>query len=329
MIVSMYVPSMDTIMNASGCDSNMTFNLTFGYISYETITWTGVICDSMVSPSGKVWTASGTYFDTIVNASGCDSAMTFNINIKYSVSRTDNITLCPGKSHRVGPYLYTTAGTYTNVFSTIPGCDSTIITNLSYYAPAVATVNYNFCTGDSVMIVGNWYYAATTFMDTIVGGSSNGCDSVTTHNLTTRTVSPALNLGADVVSCVDGGVTVFASTAYDTYNWSTGGTTNVLIVNGALSGVGTTNHILTVTQASSGCTATDDINVTFNSCVGLNEVDADLNVNLYPNPANNFVTIEIFDKYNEGNLKLEILNSIGQVVSSRNISSSNTKLPKL
>ena len=317
---------MDTIMNASGCDSNMTFNLTFGYISYETITWTGVICDSMVSPSGKVWTASGTYFDTIVNASGCDSAMTFNINIKYSVSRTDNITLCPGKSHRVGPYLYTTAGTYTNVFSTIPGCDSTIITNLSYYAPAVATVNYNFCTGDSVMIVGNWYYAATTFMDTIVGGSSNGCDSVTTHNLTTRTVSPALNLGADVVSCVDGGVTVFASTAYDTYNWSTGGTTNVLIVNGALSGVGTTNHILTVTQASSGCTATDDINVTFNSCVGLNEVDADLNVNLYPNPANNFVTIEIFDKYNEGNLKLEILNSIGQVISSRNISSSNEKV---
>ena len=315
---------MDTIMNASGCDSNMTFNLTFGYISYASYTRTR--CDSYTSPSGKIWTTSGTYLDTIVNASGCDSAMTFNLTVNYSYSRTDNIALCPGKSYRVGPSLYTTAGTYTNVFSTTLGCDSTIITNLSYYAPAVATVNYNFCTGDSIMIVGNWYYAATTFMDTIVRGSSNGCDSVTTHNLTTRTVSPALNLGADVVSCVDGGVTVYASTAYDTYNWSTGGTTNVLIVNGALTGVGTTNHILTVTQASSGCTATDDINVTFNSCVGLNEVDADLNVNIYPNPANNFVTIEIFDKYNEGNLKLEILNSIGQVVSSRNISSSNEKV---
>ncbi|MFT6001312.1 MAG: hypothetical protein ACI95T_000055, partial [Flavobacteriales bacterium] len=119
---------MDTIMNASGCDSNMTFNLTFGYISYASYTRTR--CDSYTSPSGKIWTTSGTYLDTIVNASGCDSAMTFNLTVNYSYSRTDNITLCPGKSYRVGPSLYTTAGTYTNVFSTTLGCDSTIITNL-------------------------------------------------------------------------------------------------------------------------------------------------------------------------------------------------------
>ena len=315
---------MDTILNASGCDSNMTFNLTFGYISYASLTFS--VCNTYTSPSGKVWTVSGTNLDTIINASGCDSAITFNLTVNYSKSRTDNIALCPGQTHRVGPRLYSSAGTYTDVFTTYKGCDSTIITNLSYFAPATATMSYNFCLGDSVMVLGNWYYAATTVIDRIVGGSSNGCDSVTTHNLTTRTVSPALNLGSDVVACIDGGVTVFASTAYDTYNWSSGGTTNVLSVTGVLSGRGTTNHILTVTQASTGCTSTDDINITFNSCVGLNEVDADLNVNLYPNPANNFVTIEIFDKYNEGNLKLEILNSIGQVVSSRNISSSNEKV---
>lgn len=315
---------MDTILNASGCDSNMVFNLTFGYISYANFTVTR--CDSFVSPSGKVWNTTGTYLDTIVNVSGCDSAMTYAVTINYSKSRTDNIALCAGIPHRVGPTLYRTAGTYTDVFQTRLGCDSTIITNLSYFAPAVATINYNFCIGDSVQVLSLWYYSANVIMDTIVGGSSNGCDSITTHNITTRTVSPALNLGADVTSCLDGGVTIFASNAYDTYNWSNGGTTNVLSVTGAMAGSGSTDHILTVTQASSGCSARDTVNITFQSCVGLNEVNADLNVNLYPNPASNFVTIEVFDKYNTGDLRLEIMNSLGQVISSRSITNSNEKI---
>lgn len=315
---------MDTIPNAIGCDSIMTFNLTVNYITYATIARTA--CDSTMSPSGKTWTTSGTYLDTIANALGCDSAMTFNVTINYSNSRTDNVALCQGQTYRVGANVYSTAGTYTDLFATSHGCDSTVITNLTYFAPSTATVNYNFCIGDSIAILGNWYYAATTFMDTVVGGSSNGCDSVTTHIITTRTVSPALNLGTDVVSCLDGGVTIFASSAYDTYNWSSGGTTNVLSVSGSMAGVGTTNHVLTVTQASTGCTATDDINITFNSCVGVNEIDADLNVNLYPNPATDFVTIEIFDKYNTGNLKLEILNSLGQVVSSTNVENTSEKV---
>ncbi len=315
---------MDTIPNAIGCDSIMTYNLTVDYISYRTLNVT--VCDSFVSPNGKVWTTTGVYNDTVMNALGCDSALTYNLTVNYSSIRTDNIVLCPGGNHRVGPSLYTTAGTYTNVFRSFFGCDSTIITNLSFHPAAVATVNYNFCTGDSVQVLGNWYYTATVVMDTIVGGSSNGCDSVTTHNITTRTVTPALNLGNDVVACLDGGVTIFASTAYDTYNWSSGGTTNVLSVTGATAGVSSTDHILTVTQASSGCTARDTVNITFNNCTGLGEIDADLNVNLFPNPATDFVTIEIIDKYNQGNLKLEILNSIGQVVASKSIENSNEKV---
>ena len=315
---------MDTITNASGCDSVMTFNLTVNYNTYYSYSKT--VCDMYMSPSGKNWTTTGMYMDTIANAKGCDSVMTINLTVNYSVSRTDNINLCPGKKHRVGPNLYTTAGTYTDVFATKHGCDSTIITNLSYYAPATNTITYNFCKGDSVIINGNWYYSATSFVQTIVGGSSKGCDSIITHNVTTRTVTPPLNLGDDVIACLDGGATVIASTNYDTYLWSNGGTTNVLTTLGSTSGIGNTDYILTVTQASSGCTARDTVNIEYRSCVGISEVDADLNVNLYPNPASDFVTIEIFDKFNTGNLKLEILNSIGQVVYTQNVTNANQKV---
>ena len=38
-------------------------------------------CGSYISPSGKVWTSSDTYHDTIVNAAGCDSVITINLTI--------------------------------------------------------------------------------------------------------------------------------------------------------------------------------------------------------------------------------------------------------
>lgn len=315
---------MDTIMNSVGCDSVITINLTI--LRSTTSSRSVTVCDTYMSPAGNTYITTGIYNDTLTNSIGCDSVIVINLTVNYSVSRTDNIALCIGTPHRVGPSLYTTAGTYTNVFLTNKGCDSTIITNLTYFAPAVATVNYNFCIGDSLQILGNWYYAATTFNDTVIGGSSNGCDSVTTHVITTRTTTPALDLGDDVASCLDGGVTIFASNAYDTYNWSNGGTTNILNVTGAASGAGSTDYILTVTQASSGCTARDTVNITFQSCVGINETEVDLNVSLYPNPASNFVTIDIFDKNNTGNLKLEITNSIGQVVTSQVIANANQKV---
>ena len=205
------------------------------------------------------------------------------------------------------------------MFLTSKGCDSTVNTVLSFYPVATGTASYNFCIGDSIQVLGNWYYSATTFNDTVAGGSSTGCDTITTHIITTRTVSPALNLGNDVISCLDGGVTIFASNAYDSYSWSNAGTTNILNVTGAVVGSGSVDYVLTVTQASSACTARDTVNITFNDCTGLDELTSDLNVNLYPNPATNFVTIEIFDKLNSGKLTLEILNSIGQVVESKSI----------
>jgi len=44
-----------------------------------TDTITANVCDSYTSPSGKTWTTSNTYSDTIANAAGCDSILTINL----------------------------------------------------------------------------------------------------------------------------------------------------------------------------------------------------------------------------------------------------------
>jgi hypothetical protein len=316
---------LDTLQTGAGCDSITVMELLVNPVTRDTIIDT--TCSGVsVLYFGNYYSVAGLYSDTAQTIAGCDSITTLDLRITL-ITRTDNIILCPGATYRVGANLYSSAGTYVDVLiSSSTGCDSTITTNLSYYLQAVASMNYSICTGDSVQILGNWYYTNSIIIDTIIGGSSNGCDSITNHTVVTKTVSPALNLGSDIVACLTGTVTMFASNAYDTYSWSNGGITNVLTVSGSVAGVGSKGYILTVTQASSGCSAADTVNITFLSCVGLDENEVDLNVNLYPNPASDFITIDIFDKYNSGNLKLEIVNSLGQIVTEKSIQDKNEKV---
>jgi Secretion system C-terminal sorting domain/Concanavalin A-like lectin/glucanases superfamily len=70
---------MDTIPNATGCDSVITLNLTIGAQTVDSIT--AAACGSYLSPAGNQYTSSGIYTDTLANASGCDSLITINLTI--------------------------------------------------------------------------------------------------------------------------------------------------------------------------------------------------------------------------------------------------------
>ena len=68
----------DTLINSSGCDSNVTFNLTIGNPTASTINQT--TCNSYIF-NGQLFTASGIYYDTLINSNGCDSILTLNLTI--------------------------------------------------------------------------------------------------------------------------------------------------------------------------------------------------------------------------------------------------------
>ena len=55
-----------------------------------TETITANVCDSYTSPSGKTWTTSNTYSDTIANTAGCDSVITVNLTVRNKTSATIN-----------------------------------------------------------------------------------------------------------------------------------------------------------------------------------------------------------------------------------------------
>ena len=69
----------DTFVNAVGCDSIVTLNLTVLNETRGSMTLTE--CDAYTSSTGKTWNESGTYLDTLSNREGCDSVITYNLTI--------------------------------------------------------------------------------------------------------------------------------------------------------------------------------------------------------------------------------------------------------
>ncbi|NBV57393.1 MAG: hypothetical protein EBR72_06280 [Bacteroidetes bacterium] len=68
------ITAKDTFVNAAGCDSIITLNLTILKSTFDTLNL--IVCDSVISPTNKIYKSSGTYNDTLVNAVGCDSIIT-------------------------------------------------------------------------------------------------------------------------------------------------------------------------------------------------------------------------------------------------------------
>ena len=88
-------------------------------------------CDSYQSPSGKIFTTSGTYLDTVTSALGCDSILTITLTVNQSSTGTMTITACNVYKGPSGTKNWTTSGTYTDVIPNSKGCDSTITVNLT------------------------------------------------------------------------------------------------------------------------------------------------------------------------------------------------------
>jgi gliding motility-associated-like protein len=179
---------MDTLANASifGCDSIVTTNLyaypLATYTQYDTICQGGSFTEN-----GHIYTATGTYMDTFVNASihGCDSIVTTNLTVNQPSAYTQYDTICQGSSFVENGHTYTSVGTYMDTFTnaSVTGCDSIVTTNL-YVNPLSAYTQFDtICQGGSFTENGHSYTSTGTYMDTFYNGSVTHCDSIVTTNL--------------------------------------------------------------------------------------------------------------------------------------------------
>lgn len=113
--------------------------------------------------------------------------------------------------------------------------------------------------------------------------NSMGCTSTGSTPITVQP-APVVNLGPDTLVCSNSLVTLNAGSGHSSVSWSTGATTNAIIVSNAGVGIGIKVIRVTVTN-SFGCAASDTIQITFDACAGIAEIRPnDFGAYIYPNP---------------------------------------------
>jgi hypothetical protein len=175
---------ISNVVNAAGCDSTITTNLTVipNTISTQTIS----ICDGATHtlPDGASATVSGVFVSHISNAAGCDSTITTNLTVIPNTSSTQTVSICDGATHTLPDGASATVtGTYVSHIANAAGCDSTITTNLTVIPNTTSTQTVSICNGATHVLPDG---ASATVTGTYVSHISNaaGCDSTITTNLT-------------------------------------------------------------------------------------------------------------------------------------------------
>ena len=163
------------VHNNADLDSVLIIDITIGKPSSST--QEVKLCGNEQWIVGKnVYTQAGTYVDTLVNASGCDSIVTTIITEGDPTFYTSDLTICFGETTSVGSEVYRETGTYVDTFTNLAGCDSIVTTNLTVLPEDLTVIPYDLCEGDVVDIKGKLYSKDTTMRE--VYTNTGGCDSI-------------------------------------------------------------------------------------------------------------------------------------------------------
>ena len=304
----------DTILNAAGCDSVIIITLQINNASFSSDVI--VACNSYTWINDSTYTSSNnTATDTLTNAMGCDSIITLNLTINYSPSLTVFTESCGPNTYIDGggqAIYYTSDTTIVDTLTGSNGCDS-IVT-------VVITVNDTYSVDDiittcedSYMWIDSNVYTANNNTATMTYLTVDGCDSVVTLDLTFITVNTGVNI-------IPESSVLTASQSNAAYQW-------LECNNGYAAIPGETAQ-----SFSPSVLGAYAVEITINGCTdtsscynvnpsGLEDYNLFSEVNIFPNPSNGPVTVNL-DGLNS--VDIELVDIAGKkIISARNISDSS------
>jgi hypothetical protein len=128
---------------------------------------------------------------------------------------------------------------------------------------------------------------------------------------------PTVFLGNDTTIALPNTITLDAGAGFTSYLWSTGATTQTIVVNIS------SNYIVTVTDAN-GCEGTDAIAVSV--LTSINDFGANSSILIAPNPAKDKVKVALNNFANDS-YTISLINNLGQMVrtSTLEVQSSNAE----
>lgn len=310
--------------------------------SSGTVNWYATSTSTTILTSGSSYTTTNlsagnyTYYAAAVTCTTSTSrtAITVTVNASPTVS-VNSGAICTGSSFTLSPsgastYTYssgsaivspTASASYSVTGTSAAGCLSSNTAVSSITVNAIPTISVNsgtICSGNSFTINptgANTYTvsggsfvvspsASTSY--TVTGTSSNGCVGSTgvASNVNVNSLPTISASTSNTLLCTGQTATLSASGA-STYTWSNSQNT----ANIAISPTITTSYTLSGTDAN-GCTNSTIITQSVSSCTGLQNLNNDFEINIYPNPNNGKFTINL-----PVQCDMEIIDMLGSVIS--------------
>ena len=182
-----------------------------------------------------------TYTVTGTDVNGCVNTSTVDITVNPKHYIISIVGLCVGDSIFAGGTYQKVNGVFYDSLSNSAGCDSIIETVLTIDSLIIVNLSLNICSGDSLLINGNYELASDTFYNNTL--SSGGCDSLTITSLTVNnsTTGTDNQTACDSFTWIDGNsYTSSNNTAFFTLQNSSGCDSLVtldLVINNSNTGV--------------------------------------------------------------------------------------------
>ena len=288
---------------------------------------------------------SGTFTVTAINVSGCVNSVSavVTINPLSTVSISGSLTTCEGiptalTANGGTSYLWSNgstdqtlsvsiAGTLTVTVTNINGCVNSVSASLTVNPLPTVSISGNLttCEGTPITLTangGNTYLWSTNATTQTISVSTSGTFTVTVINVSgcVNSVSVVITVHSLPVIMVTGNTNICQ------------GSSTLLTANGALnyrwnpltgidnpnSGNVTADPTATITytvtgNANNGCSGETTVSIVVDICTGIEEISLINSFNLYPNPTNEKVTLEI-DLDQVTNILIRIIDIKGQEV---------------
>lgn len=290
-------------------------------------------------------TTSGTYWVTVTNSFGCPASDTINVTVNPGTVIVDLGNDTTFMNCNAPPFILDAGNPgATYIWSTTEITQTIVVTTSGMYYVTVTdslgctesdTINVTIINNDIDVDLGNDTTVCScilldagnpgaTFMwcsgqnypiiNVCVTGTycvtvSNGtCIDSDTINIIVNP-PPSIDLGTDTIFVTDS-LILNAGNPGATYMWSTGDTTISITI------VASGQYYVTITDPF-GCTASDTIYVEIIN--GIHENDADLSMNVYPNPSSDNTFTLAFMLKEKTDTEIRIINVLGKVIYSEKL----------
>lgn len=204
-------------------------------------------------------TSSGQYWVKATNANGCFNSDTINITLGTSPI----VTLGQDTAFCQGSFINLYAGNSTNTYLWNTGATSPSITVSSAGTYSVLATNSSGCKTSDIINIST---KAKPTVSLVFSGQTKFCPTESGRTLTEGTPSGGTYIGAGVSG--------------NTFNANQAGQGVYIIA-------------YNYTDPSTGCNNISKDTLVVNPCVGVEELNETISLNVYPNPSNGIYTVEL------------------------------------